>query len=69
MVWQDREACDDGNTENRDGCTAQCREAVCGDGIVRADLNPEDAGFEACDDGGVEVGDGCDASLPDRGVR
>ena len=36
------EACDDGNTDDTDGCVA-CAWATCGDGHVRA-------GVEACDD-------------------
>ena len=51
-VREGPETCDDGNTEDGDGCSASCgREPRCGDGIV-------DAG-EACDDGNVEDGDGC----------
>jgi cysteine-rich repeat protein len=62
------EACDDGNTEPGDGCSADCQvEAgwtcfedgpsicqplVCGDGLVR--------GPESCDDGNLDAGDGCD---------
>jgi len=38
------EACDDGNTENNDGCLASCEVSSCGDGYVNQ-------GVEACDDG------------------
>ncbi|MEZ4368431.1 MAG: hypothetical protein R2939_19455 [Kofleriaceae bacterium] len=37
------EQCDDGNDEDDDGCTRDCRLPVCGDGVVQ--------GSEACDDG------------------
>ena len=63
------EFCDDGNTENGDGCSADCANIevgsacrinntvcgriVCGDG--RADFD----GGEACDDGNADSGDGC----------
>ncbi|WP_373048619.1 DUF4215 domain-containing protein [Vulgatibacter sp.] len=48
------EACDDGNTDDGDGCSSSCElEAACGDGFV-------DPG-EACDDGNVVAGDGCSA--------
>jgi len=58
--------CDDGNTEDGDGCSSTCevepgfvcegspsvcREIRCGDGLVEGD--------EACDDGNDEDGDGC----------
>ena len=36
------EECDDGNTDNTDACPSNCRNAVCGDGFVRA-------GVEECD--------------------
>lgn len=48
------EECDDGNEENTDACTNVCRNAVCGDGIVRT-------GVEQCDDGNTTSGDGCTA--------
>ena len=38
------EMCDDGNQVNTDACLNNCRNAVCGDGIIRA-------GVEDCDDG------------------
>jgi len=61
------EACDDGNRENGDGCSANClvvepgysceagqacvQVAVCGDSLVRLQ--------ETCDDGNADSGDGC----------
>jgi cysteine-rich repeat protein len=49
------EACDDGNVQPGDGCSATCQfEAVCGDGMTGAG--------EFCDDGNTQDGDGCSAS-------
>jgi cysteine-rich repeat protein len=45
------EACDDGNTDDADGCTNACALPGCGDGIV--------AGDEQCDDGNTEDNDAC----------
>ena len=53
------EACDDGNTENADGCTNSCAFARCGDSVTRTDLTPGDEGFEACDDGNDSDQDLC----------
>lgn len=36
------EQCDDGNDNNNDACTNSCRNAICGDSVVRLDL-------ESCD--------------------
>ncbi len=48
------EVCDDGNTEDGDGCSADClSDETCGNGVVDAD--------EVCDDGNTEDGDGCSA--------
>ena len=48
------EACDDGNTQSGDGCSADCSSTeVCGNGVL-------DPG-EACDDGNTQSGDGCSA--------
>ena len=46
------EDCDDGNTNNNDGCNSQCRFEICGDGVVQEG--------EECDDGNTDDGDGCD---------
>ena len=45
------EECDDGNQENNDACTNECKNNVCGDGF----LGPG----EACDDGNDIDSDGC----------
>ena len=45
------EECDDGNLFDGDGCSAQCRDEGCGDGIVDAD--------EECDDGNDVDDDSC----------
>ena len=49
------EKCDDGNTEDGDYCSADCRTKTgyCGDGIQQDN--------EACDDGNTEDGDYCSA--------
>ncbi len=46
------EECDDGNLDPTDGCLNDCREARCGDGVLRA-------GFEDCDDGNDVDDDAC----------
>ena len=50
---EDGEACDDGNTDDCDGCRGDCsaEETGCGDGFT--------CGDEACDDGNTAKGDGC----------
>ena len=54
------EQCDDGNTTNGDGCSAQCQSesggGVCGDMTV--DVNKG----ETCDDGNTTPGDGCSST-------
>ena len=47
------EACDDGNTDDGDGCSSECLIELCGDG--------ETVGIEECDDGNDIDGDGCSA--------
>ena len=59
MVWAGEEACDDGNADPQDACTGQCAVAICGDGVRRHDVQPEDPSFEECDDANEVVGDGC----------
>jgi cysteine-rich repeat protein len=46
------EQCDDGNTNDNDACTNDCKTAFCGDGIVRT-------GVEECDDGNTNDLDSC----------
>lgn len=57
------EDCDDGNTNNKDGCSAVClHEGIsssCGNGTVDK--------FEDCDDGNQAGGDGCSASCLNEG--
>ena len=51
------EECDDGNAENCDGCTRDCRiehDAGCGDGLIIPGCGPDQ-----CDDGNLVDGDGC----------
>jgi cysteine-rich repeat protein len=54
-VLQAPESCDDGNSDDGDGCLTTCIPAICGDGIVN---KPGDVS-EACDDGNKDPGDGC----------
>ena len=35
-----RRGCDDGNTNNTDDCTGDCRAATCGDGVTEPALKP-----------------------------
>ena len=58
-VRDPNEGCDDGNTEDDDACLIDCLKAVCGDGIVRRDLQPGDEGYETCDDANDDQEDGC----------
>ena len=55
-VQEGGEECDDGNTIDGDGCSANCEiePVLCGDGVL-------DAG-EDCDDGNTASGDGCSAT-------
>lgn len=46
------EACDDGNQSVSDACLPGCIRAVCGDGVLHANV-------EACDDGNADPLDGC----------
>ena len=48
------EQCDDGNTNNNDGCSATCQTEFCGDEITQTS--------EECDDGNTTSNDGCDAN-------
>ena len=45
------EECDDGNTDDNDGCAAGCIVEICGDGITN--------GFEECDDSNDNDDDFC----------
>ncbi len=55
-VMDPGEACDDGNTEDDDGCTSLCMSATCGDAFVQKD-------FEECDDGNDDDTDACIACV------
>ena len=50
------EECDDGNSQDEDGCSSSCVEEFCGDGVVQGGLGEE------CDDGNTEGGDGCSST-------
>lgn len=52
-VVNDGEECDDGNTDNNDGCTVECRSAVCGNGRMETEAGEE------CDDGNDNDNDEC----------
>ena len=52
-AMEEGEECDDGNTDDEDGCAADCVVEFCGDGIVQAGLD------EACDSGSLTIPD-CD---------
>jgi cysteine-rich repeat protein len=46
--------CDDGNTKNGDGCSADCgSDETCGNGRI------DRAVAEVCDDGNTQKDDGC----------
>lgn len=55
------EQCDDGNTNNNDGCSNACRLPVCGNGIRE--------GNEECDDGNNRNGDACTSLCRNAGVN
>lgn len=46
------EECDDGNQDDHDACTANCKVAICGDGIVQTNV-------EQCDDQDKDETDDC----------
>jgi len=50
------EECDDGNTEDCDGCSSECLIEYCGDNIIQYGLGEE------CDDGNNVSGDGCSSN-------
>lgn len=61
-VQQDGEQCDDGNTDDGDGCAADCTlELSCGNG--------DDDEGEQCDDGNQALCDGCEACQRRRVLR
>lgn len=60
------EACDDGNGEGCDGCSADCRQiesgSLCGDGLTNPFCGEE------CDDLGNVDGDGCSADCQEEAL-
>ncbi len=69
----DEEECDDGNTDEGDGCSSDClSEETCGDGYfndysgVDAQGNPRAA--EICDDGNNLPDDGCNETCSSSGI-
>ncbi|MDP7039847.1 MAG: myxococcus cysteine-rich repeat containing protein [Myxococcota bacterium] len=58
----DGEECDDGNTKDNDGCSAQCitEEAICGNAIVEED--------EICDDGYSDACGSCNVDCSAVGI-
>ncbi len=50
---QSGEECDDGNSNDGDGCSSICQEEFCGDSVIQEGLG------EQCDDGNTNGGDGC----------
>ncbi len=52
---EEGEECDDGDTDDTDSCTSDCRRARCGDAKVWRTV-------EECDDGNKDNHDGCTAS-------
>ncbi len=51
-IQEKGEECDDGNDNNSDSCTNECKSAHCGDGIVNQEI-------EQCDDGNDVSTDSC----------
>lgn len=48
------EECDDGNFDNDDACVLECKTAICGDGVIRADVEECDGDVDADGDGTVD---------------
>jgi cysteine-rich repeat protein len=48
--------CDDGNSEDDDGCDSNCTPTACGNGVETKGLASQE---EECDDGNIEVNDNC----------
>src|SRR5690242_17654231 len=72
------EECDDGDASDTDACTAACRFARCGDGVVwegvegcddqndvDTDACGDDCALPSCGDGSVQNGEECDDGNPD----
>jgi cysteine-rich repeat protein len=54
------EECDDGNTDDEDGCSSTCVEEYCGDGVLQSGMGEE------CDDGNTDDGDGCSSNCKEE---
>lgn len=62
------EECDDGNTEDGDGCSAGCVVEVCGDGIVN-NGEPCDGGLGCTDTCEIDPGPSLVSSIPADGTE
>src|SRR5690606_2672655 len=75
--------CDDGNSDETDGCTSTCTFSTCGDGTLSLNRverrlvaplvnSPTGARGQVCDDGATCPGGTCDvshlASAPEHGI-
>ena len=49
------EECDDENTDNSDDCLNSCKNAYCGDSVMKT----TGENIEVCDDGNNNENDGC----------
>jgi uncharacterized protein (TIGR03382 family) len=64
-IVSDAEQCDDGNTDDTDGCTNRCTIATCGDGVVQANeecdysANPDPYCDSNCHLNAFAKGSGC----------
>ena len=52
------EECDDGNDVQEDACLLTVK-TVCGDDVLRVDIEEGEDGYEACDDGNDVQEDAC----------
>lgn len=58
ILQEGKEECDDGNTDNGDGCSSSCTIDSCGNGVIDPAPDGSIYGGEACDDG-AENGEWC----------
>jgi len=59
QVLEAGEECDDGNTDNNDGCNAQCVLEFCGDGVVQDGIGEECEYHAQCNDQDYHTEDSC----------